>query len=503
MLVRALEMGVTSYHGHARILIQLRRRRERTHESVGNASSSVGASLSVEEHDKTFLVSPNHIFSCGFYKGGKNAFYFSIWFTNTFDKTVIWTANSGVPVNGHGSKIYFNEDGNLVLYDVGGSTVWESKMTLGKAATVHLLESGNLVIKNSSNAVVWESFDSPTDTLLPLQPLTKNKKLISSYYRLYYDNDNVLRLMYDGPQVSSIYWPSPDSKMFDNGRTSYNSSRIAILDKKGRFTSSDGLNIVTSDFGPTSVWRRLTITQDGNLKIYSLNVSNGSWIITWQALILVCKVHGLCGNNGICEQSPNPQCYCPPGYEMVNPQNWTKGCQPMFNNINQAKEQVKFVRLHHTDFYGFDMGYNASNISFYDCKKYCSSASSCLGFSYKLNGKGECYTKSLLFNGHKGPFFRGSFYIKKRNNSNFSTISAAAAQQSHLICKNISEVVASGEPSHIVDPKLRGQFDHHQAMEMVGVSLSCMGERSQRPTMDSIVTVLMSCNEDDDQTIYA
>lgn len=243
--------------------------------------------------------------------------------------------------------------------------------------------------------------------------------------------------MYDGPQVSNIYWPNPGKHIFENGRTSYNSSRIAIIDKKGRFTSSDGLNIVTSNFGPTSVWRRLTITQDGNLKIYSLNVSNGSWIVTWQALI--CRVHELCGNNGICEHSPSPQCYCPPGYEMVNPRNWSEGCRTMFNNINQAKEQGKFVRLHHTDFYGFDMGYNESNISFYDCKKYCSSVSSCLGFSYRLNGTGVCYTKSLLFNGHKGSFFRGGFYIKIRKNSNTSTISVE--QQSHLICKNNSEIV--------------------------------------------------------------
>lgn len=140
-----------------------------------SASSSVGASLLVEEHDKTFLVSPNHTFSYGFYEGGKNAFYFSIWFTNTFDKTVIWTANPCDPVNGHGSKIYFNGDGNLVLHDIGGSTVWESKMTLGKAATVNLLETGNLVIKNSSNDVVWKALIHPRTPCFLRSPLRKTR----------------------------------------------------------------------------------------------------------------------------------------------------------------------------------------------------------------------------------------------------------------------------------------------------------------------------------------
>jgi hypothetical protein len=212
---------------------------------------------------------------------------------------------------------------------------------------------------------------------------------VSSYYNLYYDNDNVLCLKYDGPQVSSIYWPNPDYDVFRNGQTRYNNSRIAVLDKMGRFILSDELNIVASDFGRASIWRSLTITQDGNLKMYSLNVSNGSWIVTWKAMIRVCKVHGLCGNNGIFEHSLSPQCYCPLGYE-VNPQNWIRGCQPMFNNnINQAKGLVKFVRLHHTDFYGFDMFYNESAMSFHDCKKYCLDARYCLGFSYRLIGEGK------------------------------------------------------------------------------------------------------------------
>ena len=44
---------------------------------------STGSSLLVEEYRQTFLVSPNGDFSCGFYEVGRNAFSFSIWFTNT------------------------------------------------------------------------------------------------------------------------------------------------------------------------------------------------------------------------------------------------------------------------------------------------------------------------------------------------------------------------------------------------------------------------------------
>lgn len=453
---------------------------------------NIGSSLSVEELDKTFLVSPNHTFSCGFYKAGKNAFYFSIWFTNTVDKTVIWTANPGVPVNGHGSKVSFTSDGNLVLHDAGGSIVWGSKMSLGKGSTVHLLETGNLVIKDQGgDHIVWESFDSPTDTLLPSQNFTKNKKLVSGYYSLYFDNDNVLRLIYDGPEIASIYWPNPDKDPFQNRRTSYNSSRVAVLDKMGRFLSSDGLNIVASDFG-VSVWRRLSIAQDGNLKMYSLNSSNGAWIITWQDVRLICKVHGSCGMNGICEHSPGPRCSCPPGYEMANPQNWTKGCQPMFsNNISQAKEQVKFIKLHHTDFHGFDMVYNDSHTSFRDCKKYCLETTLCLGFSYRLTGRGVCYTKSLLFNGHRSPSFLGSFYIKISKNASFPAISAA--RQTHLVCKNSSEIVVGPAYAYRVQ-KSNTKWSYYYAfvavlggLELFFVLTACLFLRSKQSIPDTVM----------------
>ncbi|KAK1276999.1 putative receptor protein kinase ZmPK1 [Acorus gramineus] len=50
------------------------------------------------------LTSPDGSFSCGFYQLGDNAFSFSIWFSNSANKTVVWTANRDRPVNGQGSR---------------------------------------------------------------------------------------------------------------------------------------------------------------------------------------------------------------------------------------------------------------------------------------------------------------------------------------------------------------------------------------------------------------
>uniref|UniRef100_A0ACD5W059 Uncharacterized protein n=1 Tax=Avena sativa TaxID=4498 RepID=A0ACD5W059_AVESA len=399
---------------------------------------TTGSSLSVEEHSQTFLISPNADFSCGFYEIGRNAFSFSIWFTNTIDKTIVWSANPKSPVNGRGSMVFLNHNGNLVLTDVNGSVTWDSKTSSGERTIVSLLDIGNLIIKDSAGTILWESFSSPTDTLLPLQSLRKGTKLVSSYYSLYFDNDNVLRLMYDGPDISSIYWPSAGySSVFETGRTSYNSSRIAVLDTEGFFLSSDGLNVKASDWG-TRVKRRLTIGYDGNLRMYSLNASTGSWIVSWEAIAEMCDVHGICGQNGICEYLPSLRCSCPPGYEMTDPSNWNKGCQPQFNKSCSKTEQFDFIKVPQSDCYGFDLTYNQS-FSLAECKKICLDICSCSAFTYKT-GSALCYTKAVLFNCFRSPNFPGDNYIKVPKNMETS-------KQSGLTCHPGIPVVLQGSAS--------------------------------------------------------
>ncbi|KAJ6362963.1 hypothetical protein OIU78_003202 [Salix suchowensis] len=181
-----------------------------------------GSSLSVED-DSDILISPDKTFSCGFYGMGQNAYWFSIWFTNSRDRTVVWMANRDRPANGRGSRISLRRDGAMVLTDVDGSIIWETNTTSTDARMAELLDTGNLVIKGPGDKILWQSFDSPTDTLLPNQLFTKSTDLISrlhggsyasGYFSFFFDNDNVLKLKYDGPDISSIYWPIPYLNVF-------------------------------------------------------------------------------------------------------------------------------------------------------------------------------------------------------------------------------------------------------------------------------------------------
>jgi hypothetical protein len=219
--------------------------------------------------------------------------------TNPRIPTVVWMANRDDPVDGKGSKLSLLKDGKLILTNSVGITVWTTRtaaLTSSDATNLQLqlLNTGNLVLHNSTGFVIWQSFDSPTDTLLPQQTLTMVSSLISKRsqadyssgnYKLFFDDDNVLRLLFQGPTISSLYWPDPS--LADPGlagRSKYGTRRRAVLNNSGYFESSDHFTFNATDYGVVT-HRRLTLDPDGNLRLYSLQEMNGSWdwVVTWQA----------------------------------------------------------------------------------------------------------------------------------------------------------------------------------------------------------------------------
>ncbi|XP_057971040.1 putative receptor protein kinase ZmPK1 [Malania oleifera] len=385
----------------------------------GMLSLSLGSSLSVEK-ESDFLVSSNGSFSSGFYKVGKNAFCYSIWFTNSANKTVAWMANRDKPVNGKRSKLTLHRNGNLVLTDADSLIVWSTNTVSVEYVEARLLETGNLVLINQAEEVIWESFDYPTETLLPTQPFNKNTTLVSmrgkstylsGFFNFKFDDNNVLNLIYDGPLVSSVYWPNSAFTVFVNGRTPYNSSRVATLNKQGRFSSSDNLRFDASNYG-LGPKRRLTLDYDGILRLYSLDESTGLWEITWFPSGLdVCGVHGLCGAYGICSYNPLASCSCPYGFFRADSSDWSKGCTPWFNQTcNQV--DLDFMELHYTDYFGYDMETYGAGVTFEACRNACLSDCKCKGFGYTLNGQGQCYPKMELLNGSQKPSIQITMHLK-------------------------------------------------------------------------------------------
>lgn len=375
-----------------------------------------GLSLSVEKEGQ-LLVSQEGSFSSGFYRVGTNVYCYAIWFTNSAEKTVVWMANRDRPVNGKGSRLTLHRNGNLVLTDADGSIVWSTDTFSDGEVEVQLLETGNLVLINQAKEVIWESFDFPTDTLLPTQPLTRNTSLFSmrsrdtfssGFYRFQFDDNNLLNLVYDGPVVSSVYWPLT---VFFSRRTPYNSTKIAALNNMGRFRSSDNLKFNASDYG-VGPKRRLTLDYDGILRLYSLDELTGIWEIAWlPSGVDACLVHGLCGEYGVCRYNPLPSCACPDGFDRNDPSDWTKGCSPSFN-MSCAPAELGFMELLHTDYFGYDLNSYNIGISLEACKNACLNDCTCKGFGYALDGQGQCYPKRYLLNGYHMPDTAMIMHIK-------------------------------------------------------------------------------------------
>ncbi|XP_058221117.1 putative receptor protein kinase ZmPK1 [Rhododendron vialii] len=392
--------------------------------STPPSSISEGSSLSVDRPNDV-LTSPNGVFTSGFYPVGDNAFIYAVWFAKSFDRTVVWTANRDQPVNGKGSKLLLQKGGELMLTDAGKNTVWTAATTTSTSVQLSLKDTGNLVLSTSSNTspILWQSFDSPTNTLLPHQLFTRYTTLISSrseknyssgFYKLFFDNNNVLELLYSGPEVSSIYWPDPWLMVWDTGRTTYNSSKVAVFNSSGHFRSSDNLEFKSSDSG-LGPKRRLTLDTDGNLRLYSLNEMTGNWTITWQATSDPCRVHGICGPNSICSYGSGAGrgCFCVPGYRIRNSSDWSYGCELDQGYYLSGDDQtVDFVSMGYLELYGYE--YDVfKNHTLKSCKEKCLNSAICKGFLFKFEeGVYNCYAKSQLLNGKSSPNLLGTLYVK-------------------------------------------------------------------------------------------
>ena len=134
---------------------------------ITNASSD---SISINEflQDSETLVSNNKTFKLVFFCPENSANrYVGIMF-NMKSQSVIWVANRDQPLQDSSGRVTISEDGNLVILNGQGKSVWSSNISPAvRNSTAQLLDTGNLILNDSSNGrVLWESFRDPSDCFL-------------------------------------------------------------------------------------------------------------------------------------------------------------------------------------------------------------------------------------------------------------------------------------------------------------------------------------------------
>ncbi|GAU36537.1 hypothetical protein TSUD_316630 [Trifolium subterraneum] len=202
------------------------------------------------------------------------------------------------------------------------------------------------------------------------------------------------------------------------GRSTYNATKIALLDSFGHFTSSDTFEFHTTDY-PNKVHRLLKMDHDGNLRVYSFNEKMNTWEVTWQATLEPCEVHGICGENSMCSYDHviGRTCYCLKGYKLKNPHDWSQGCEPEFKPADLSCNRgvsFGFLRLQNTEFFGYDL--NVTKVtSLKQCQDLCLGlCERCKGFQFKFNRDStyDCFTKTLLVNGRDSHNIDGDVFLK-------------------------------------------------------------------------------------------
>lgn len=116
--------------------------------------------------------------------------------------------------------------------------------------------------------------------------------------------------------MSTVYWPPSWLTSVGANRSTYNNSKIAVLDLFENFTSIDNFGFRTADHGEP-IKRRLTLDIDGNIH---LNKQRTNWEVSWQINWQPCKIHGICGLNSLCTYSHDfgRKCTCLQSHKMKN-----------------------------------------------------------------------------------------------------------------------------------------------------------------------------------------
>ncbi|KAL8142080.1 hypothetical protein V2J09_015112 [Rumex salicifolius] len=345
------------------------------------------------------LLSPNSTFAAGFLSLNTSTpshVTFSVWYhSNTSDKTAVWSTDP-VPAS---VSLSVNSSGQLFLGNSSGSNLWpnSSLATESANATLRLSELGDLQFGG------WSSFNFPTNTFLPNQSLN-GTQLISPNRKFQFLGQSNLT--------------------FNASDTYFTTTQFQELTLDGMILQTSGGPIMSADFKENRS-RRLTLDDDGNLRVYSFYPDRETkWMVVWKAVQEICTIQGLCGTNAICMEQYGSNtlftCSCPRGYTWASGSN---SCVIKTPITNHAKS--KFLRLDYVNFTAETI--QAATITNYaECESKCRANSTCLGFGYKYDGSQYCSLQlgTRFLNGHWSPGTEAAMFLKvdalETDTSNFT-----------------------------------------------------------------------------------
>ncbi|CAI9260180.1 unnamed protein product [Lactuca saligna] len=383
-----------------------------------DGSVSVGASLTATSDVKPWLSSSGE-FAFGFKQvQGNDNFLLSIWYEKIPDKTIVWYPEEGrmVPT---GSKVELLRESGLVLTDPQGTQVWRSG-SISAVASGFMNDTGNFVVFGSNSRKLWGSFDFPANTLLPTQVMERGGGMKSTTSATNFSGGRFqLRFQEDGNLVlntrdilSGNAYDAYYTSDTDDATNSTNSGEQVIFDATGymyilrrngqRFDLTPRGSLPSGDY-----YHRATLDSDGVFRQYYFPknpTSNTTWKVIWFVPRDICNIggnldSGACGYNNVCSLKDNrPNCECPQGFSLLDPNNPNGDCKPDFTPTCDEVDSIDFIELDNIDWPNSD--YVHMKPSDNDtCKSSCLEDCFCAVAIYRDN---ECWKKRLpLSNGRE------------------------------------------------------------------------------------------------------
>ncbi|PVH37694.1 hypothetical protein PAHAL_5G061700 [Panicum hallii] len=346
-------------------------------------------------------------------EGSDGKWYIGIWYNKIPGQTLVWVANREKPVSDPvSSNLIISDDGNLViLSNHSESPTWSTNIKNNKPANstiAVLLNTGNLVVRHGSNTSIelWQSFDDITDTWLPGNKLSRNKKTgIVKRMTSWKDRGDPTPGMFSiglDPKGSTqyvllwnnsvVYWASgnwtgnsfngvPELSPTNSYPNSGYTFQFVDNDEETYFTYT-----VKSD---VQIFTRAIIDVSGLFQAFVWMEAAQAWVTFFTQPKAKCSVYGTCGENSMCSENAAASCSCLKGFTENNPNNWvlndnTAGCRrnvPLkcVNNSSVTK-QDRFYLINNVKLPDSAHIVNAANI--HDCELICLSNCSCTAYSH-------------------------------------------------------------------------------------------------------------------------
>ncbi|XP_059660434.1 G-type lectin S-receptor-like serine/threonine-protein kinase B120 isoform X2 [Cornus florida] len=348
--------------------------------------------------DGETILSSGENFVLGFFSpANSTSRYVGIWYNKVSEQTVIWVANRESPISGENGTLTVGNDGNLLISDGMGNSVWSANAsTVSGNSTAILQDSGDLVLTNDSNQVLWQSFDDPTDTFLPGMKAYANaqageNRAFTSWKSANDPSPGNYSMGIDpraSPQL--LVWEHKNRRWRSghwDGQIFLGVPRMKSLYSYGFKLNNDGDGqyFTYTTIESTHIVRFM-VTWDGVGQQLIWNQKNKNWTLLQKEPLDECDEYNECGNFGMCTVGDSKKCACIEGFEAQykdqwNNGNWSGGCVRRTTlQCDNGTSSDGFLAVDGVKFPDYADTVMAKNTS--ECHTKCLTNCSCIAYAY-------------------------------------------------------------------------------------------------------------------------